>query len=48
MANLIKIVVQNKSHLKMGNIVNMIKQEISLYHDNSNDYSYVFYGMKKV
>jgi hypothetical protein len=29
-------------------VVNMIKQEISLYHDNFYDYSYVFYGMKKV
>jgi ubiquinone/menaquinone biosynthesis C-methylase UbiE len=28
--------------------VNMIKQEINLYHDHSHDYSYVFYGMKKV
>ncbi|MFS0577068.1 methyltransferase domain-containing protein [Sporosarcina sp. 179-K 3D1 HS] len=29
------------------NVVNMIKQEISLYQNNSREYSYVFYGMKK-
>ncbi|RHW35865.1 class I SAM-dependent methyltransferase [Lysinibacillus yapensis] len=28
-------------------VVNMIKQEINLYHKHSQDYSYVFYGMKK-
>lgn len=28
-------------------VVNMIKQEIKLYHENSHDYSYVFYGMQK-
>ncbi|MGK7377342.1 class I SAM-dependent methyltransferase [Planococcus sp. 1R117A] len=29
-------------------VVNMLKQEIDLYHGNSRDYSYVFYGMKKI
>lgn len=29
-------------------VVNMIKQEIKLYYDHFDDYSYVFYGMKKI
>lgn len=30
------------------NVVNMIRQEINLYHHHFHDYSYVFYGMKKI
>jgi ubiquinone/menaquinone biosynthesis C-methylase UbiE len=29
------------------NVVEMLRQEIRLYHNNVHDYSYVFYGMKK-
>jgi len=28
-------------------VIELIRQEIRLYHENVNDYSYVFYGMKK-
>ena len=29
------------------NVVEMLRQEIRLYHNNVHDYSYVFYVMKK-
>ncbi|WP_338472994.1 class I SAM-dependent methyltransferase [Niallia sp. XMNu-256] len=46
--NLKEMELKYDDHPVAMTVVNMIKQEINLYHNQSRDYSYVFYGMKKL
>ncbi|KKK38972.1 hypothetical protein WQ57_06405 [Mesobacillus campisalis] len=45
--NLKEMVQKYKDSPVVLDVVNMINQEIHLYQHHSDDYSYVFYGMKK-
>ncbi|MFF2479821.1 class I SAM-dependent methyltransferase [Paenibacillus sp. NPDC058071] len=46
-SSLQKLEAKYKDNSEALSVVEMIRQEISLYHHHFNDYSYVFYGMQK-